>query len=673
MSAPVIRFGPFEAGLAARELRKNGVRIKLQDQPFRVLQALLEKPGEVVTREELKERIWGEDTYVDFDKSLSAAIGKVREALGDSRTRPRYIETIPKVGYRFLGDIRQDPDSPAIDSQATTGRPADSRIAWGKRRTGWIAVVGLLGLALWAFAAFRTEPDTPPSTARVLEPAPLTSYLGDEVHPSFSPDGSQIAFAWNQEQGGQFDIYVQLARPGRPLQLTHGPDDDLSPVWSPDGHWMAYVRVPHTGAYMYGRSSSAGVFVIPALGGAERTLSEIRLAGLDYGPYLCWSTDSKALIVPDRPSETEPYGLFAIDLATGEKRRLTDSPFLDHSPAISPDGHTLAFARTADGDPAQIYTLPVDESLDPAGDVRRLTTPDRSVSSLAWTPDSEEIVFSAGSAGGRRALWRISVSDPGGAAPVSLPTQGAFAPALPREARSLAYVEESWDYNIWALSLSPDGEPLGAPKALIASTRFEKQPQFSPDGKRIAFGSNRSGHEEIWVCDSDGSNPVQLTSLRGTTGSPRWSPDSKRIAFDVLEPDDSAGIHVISSDGGASTQLTDALPVDLSPSWSQDGEWVYFGSYRGESRQIWKISSNGASPSAEPVQVTRNGGNFAPFESKDGEFVYYKRGSDLWSVPRDGGEEVRVLEGVKGGGGYALTDNGVYYLTRGLRRPESPI
>ena len=658
----------FEVDLVGRELRKEGVRIRLQDQPFRVLAALLEKPGEVVTRAELQDRLWGGDTFVDFDKSLSAAVNKVRQALDDSRTHPHFIETLPKVGYRFIGQIRQEPDSP-LDSPIATKQPHGSAMSWGRRRFGWIVAAVLSGLTLWAFSVFRAEPDSP-SPADVLAPVPVTSYPGAEVHPSFSPDGSQLAFAWNREQGEQFDIYVQLTRPGRPVQLTSGPEDDLSPVWSPDGHWIAYVRVPHSGTYSYGRSSSAGVFVIPALGGAERKLGEIRVARPDHGPYLCWSPDGNALIAPDWPSETEPFGLFAIDLATGEKRRLTDSPYWDASPAVSPDGHTLAFVRVGDGAPASVHTLPISERLDPAGDVRRVTFDERWVSSLAWTPDGEEIVFSAGPMVGRRTLWRTSASGQAEAEPVNLPTQDVFAPALAREGRGLAYVEESWDYNIWALSLSPDGELLDSPKALIASTRFEKQPQYSPDGDRIVFGSNRSGHDEIWVCDSDGSDPVQLTSFQGpATGSPRWSPDGERIAFDVFRSE-AGEIHVISADGGASTQLTNDSYVNMAPSWSQDGEWIYFASDRHDSRQIWKVSSNGASPSAKPVQVTQNGGRFAPFESKDGEFVYYLRGSDLWRVPRDGGEAVRVLEGIKGGGGYALTDEGVYYLTRA---PEAGI
>ena len=134
-----ISFDAFEVDLTARELRKRGVRLKLQDQPFQVLAALLEKPGEVVTRGELQDRIWGDDTFVDFDKSLSAAVNKVRQALDDSRMRPRFFETVPKVGYRFIHplDGRDGIGSPG-DVQAESGGKRENRTA-ARLRWAWPA------------------------------------------------------------------------------------------------------------------------------------------------------------------------------------------------------------------------------------------------------------------------------------------------------------------------------------------------------------------------------------------------------------------------------------------------------------------------------------------------------------------------------------------------------
>src|SRR5215831_18237058 len=135
------KFGEFEADLKAAELRRNGARLKLQLQPFQVLVALLERPGDVVTREELRLRLWPQDTFVDFDHSLNTAIAKLRDVLGDSAASPRYVETIAKRGYRFLGSVstvqdqaRPAPPSPAQPAAAETNDHADSELPRASRR-----------------------------------------------------------------------------------------------------------------------------------------------------------------------------------------------------------------------------------------------------------------------------------------------------------------------------------------------------------------------------------------------------------------------------------------------------------------------------------------------------------------------------------------------------------
>jgi Tol biopolymer transport system component len=194
---------------------------------------------------------------------------------------------------------------------------------------------------------------------------------------------------------------------------------------------------------------------------------------------------------------------------------------------------------------------------------------------------------------------------------------------------------------------------------LISSSGSQISPQYSPDGKKIVFMSDRSGNQEIWVCDSDGLNPVQLTSFGGPgVGTPRWSPDGLRIAFDGTK-EGHTNIYVINAAGGSPVVLTSGGSNNVRPSWSRDGRWIYFGSNRTGSWQVWK------SPvvSGSPMQVTRNGGREA-FESPDGKFVYYSKGfvAGIWRLPVQGGEEVQVLDdGLQGH--WALTDQGVYLLT----------
>lgn len=227
--------------------------------------------------------------------------------------------------------------------------------------------------------------------------------------------------------------------------------------------------------------------------------------------------------------------------------------------------------------------------------------------------------------------------------------------STPRQGR-LAYVRSLNDVDIWRLPLSGT-HGAGAPINLIWSTRQDHVPQYSPDGARIAFASDRSGSHEIWVCNSDGCNAMQLTSFGGSdyTSDARWSPDGRWISFGSAANGHN-GVYIISSDGAAPRRLT-LESGDASPAgWSRDGKWLYYDA----GLQVWKIHPDGTGA----VQITRNGGRSA-LESLDGRFVYYLRPrvttSSLWSMPAAGGEEIRVLEAVYASN-FAPVEDGIYFM-----------
>jgi Tol biopolymer transport system component len=200
---------------------------------------------------------------------------------------------------------------------------------------------------------------------------------------------------------------------------------------------------------------------------------------------------------------------------------------------------------------------------------------------------------------------------------------------------------------------------------LIASSRHDADPVYSPDGRRIAFVSGRTGVYAIWVCASDGSSPVQLTDFQAPSGSPSWSPDGRRLAFDSPEKGD-WNLYVVDTEGGAPRRLTSETSDENVPVWSRDGRWIYFGSNRGGASQIWKMPAEGGAA----VQLTKKGGSW-PRASSDGRFVYYSK--DLGDAPIrrvsvDGGEESEVFPGPATHGNWALGRSGIYFS----RSPSEP-
>ena len=407
-----------------------------------------------------------------------------------------------------------------------------------------------------------------------------------------------MAFVWNGENQDNWDIYVKLIDEGVPVRLTRDPADDLSPTWSPDGGLIAFRRQS---------AGRGGIHLVPSLGGSERKISE--LVGDDPNlKSLDWSPNRKFLASSERPSLGLPPRIFLIAVDTGEKKPLTSGPF-DSDPAFSPDGESVLFTR-ASGSMSHLCRVPV-----AGGEPRRVIyDDDTETSSGVWTPSGTEIIFR--SEGYQGALLRVKASG-GKPQPLSPGGQFGFTPSISRQGHRLVYSEETYDTDIWRLDLSPalNGKPPALTR-LISSSRLEDTPNFSPDGKRIVFSSNRSGHWEIWICDSDGGNSVQLTSFGGPyiTGTPRWSPDGKTIVFDS-RPRGKSDILVINAESRAQQNLTADTYEDMVPSWSRDGRWIYFSSTRGSDGefQVWKMPVEGG----QPIQVTKKGG-WEAFESFDG-------------------------------------------------------
>jgi DNA-binding winged helix-turn-helix (wHTH) protein len=256
------RFGVFEVDALAMELRRGGTLVKIREQSFRILVLLLEHPGELVTREDLRRVLWSSDTFVDFDHSLNVAVMKLREALGDSADKPLYIETIPKRGYRFIAPVEAighfQVITESVSNEKTVSDAPVSNIPPPKKRrvVGILVVVGtclVLTAGWYAHKIWRTSFPSPPVQRSLTR---LTFDEGVQTGATWSPDGRYIAYA--SDRGGKFDIWVQQTGGGNPVQVTKGPGHSWQPSWSPDGRYIAYRS----------EEGDGGIFVIPALGGA---------------------------------------------------------------------------------------------------------------------------------------------------------------------------------------------------------------------------------------------------------------------------------------------------------------------------------------------------------------------------------------------------------------------
>jgi Tol biopolymer transport system component/predicted Ser/Thr protein kinase len=556
-----------------------------------------------------------------------------------------------------LEELKEETDSGSLRATEVAGHSGKS----GRFSTAiWATVaVTVAGLAMASWFWLSRSGTVQPEAA--LTTVPLTSYPGWEDSPSFSPDGNQVAFSWARSRRNEdADIYVKQIGIEAPSRFSDHPAPDLNPVWSPDGRTIAFVRVLSASRVAY--------LVKPQRGGSERTIAELDVFSTlssQFGvqKWCDWTPDSKSLVVAGKSAPQASDALFLVSLETLEKRQLTDPPagLADLCPAMSPDGRTLAFSRGNFSTRVDLNLVSLSEEMRPQGEPKTFAFDKLWNLFPAWTSDGCDIVFVSCNSRFDMNLWRMAVSK--SVKPHRLALGAAWVPAVSRQGNRLAYSTSNVDTNIWRLEVPPFGGKPGEPAKILDSTFLEGEPAYSPDGRKIAFMSSRSGSWEIWVSMSDGSYPEQLTHFGGPkTFRPRWSPDGKQIAF-YSDVKGNRDVYVIRSDGRVPRQLTTSPASDGDPGWSADGKWVYFNSDRAGEHEVWKVSVVGG----EAVSVSRLRGN-APMESPDGKFLYYSKGwpdnYSIWRVPTSGGAESLAVDSLHPEGGWQAVNNGIYFISR---------
>jgi eukaryotic-like serine/threonine-protein kinase len=544
---------------------------------------------------------------------------------------------------RRSGELASATESVRAATAQNSGVSAETAVPSAK--SGWIRYVlgATIVLAIGAVASWLYFSRSGSSTEHNFTVTPFTSSPGIKSTPAFSPDGKELAYSWKAEKDDGARIYVQLVGAGTPLRLTSGPGEDDCPAWSPDGRFVAFMRHPEDG-------NPAGYFVTSALGGSERKIADAYVDPYTVGNLVHWSPDGQRLLVTDRTSAQDSHAnILLISIENGQRQILftANAPFLATA-EYSPDGKYIAFVQGAGFLAQELFVFRTDTK-----EVTQLTSDKALLSGLTWTSDSKFILLSS-TRSGTTGLWRIPVVGgvAGGAAtPLFGGMEDAHAPTIALDGSRLAFISQHISMNGWRVP-GPAAKSAGPVTELIASSRGQHGFSYSPDGTKIAFGSNRSGPNEIWICNSDGSSPVQLTFLGSfSTGTPRWSPDSKQIAFDT-RLEGHSDIFVVPAEGGKPRRVTEGPSENGLPGWSRDGKWIYFASDRSNTYELWKVPSAGGTA----VQVTHVGGNadtasgFMDFY-EDGTFLYYRRGRGvnggaIWRMPVQGGESVRLVEPV---------------------------
>jgi Tol biopolymer transport system component len=600
---------------------------------------------------ELKEHVLAMEVYgktADFDTGLDPIVrvdarrlrDKLREYYASAPHDPIII-SVPKGSYAPTFATNGHATPPAVD--AFRPPPTFRSRVWSVR--GAMVLVGVcasLALAIgWWSAAAKTP------SLRILT---VTSFPGAEGMPSLSPDGNFVVFTWRGIDSTEpADVWVKAVDGDELRRLTNTPQfHEAMTAWSPDGRQIAYYRLKGT--------QSDGVFVVSALGGPERRIA-------DRGGAPAWTPDGQSLVMTS-PGE---QGLFHQVLATGERRRLTQSPegFSDGFPKVAPDGKTVAFTREKSPQSA-LFIVPIT-----GGEPTQLTAWGESIGRLDWTPDGREILYPQQDTSGMR-IFRITAAareTPAAVAgmPIGVNMLSVSRPRAGQTYRvALGYGQPDIGLRLIDLESAAQTRVFATVTPFCDSTRVDMPGRFSRDGRNLAFESDRNGDAQIWVAGRDESDLRSVTApktLFVNAGS--WSPDGRFVAVEGIAGGNS-DIYIVSADGGPARRLTNGPAVDNDPEWSRDGAWIYYGSNASGRSEIWKIPAAGGTP----VRLTTHGG-FEPRESPDGRTIYYVdarvgnglvTAGTLKQIPSAGGVEAAVLSGVPPGA-WDLTDRGIVFVT----------
>jgi Tol biopolymer transport system component/DNA-binding winged helix-turn-helix (wHTH) protein len=668
-------FGEYRLDPKERRIWRDDALVPLSPKTFDLLVVMLQGAGRLLEKDYLIRSVWP-DSYVQ-DANLSVHIASLRRILG----KTSFIETVPKLGYRFVvpvSRVRSPESLPGQGFVEAVTKPAPMKeqlqpnlaplpvspvvassqtIKDGSRslRVFLLATVFAIVCITCAFAIHLSAARKEGIADSGTNTRPLTSTSGLFLQPAFSPDGQELAYTLRSSTDSHQSIYLQhISSDDRRLLLDTG-KDDYSPSWSPRGSEIAFL-------HSLGEDQPLDILIVkqgnPAL---RRKIATICGANDIFRntPTLSWSPDARTLVTTDCIGKNESPVLVLISVDTGQKLQLTYAPprTIDDQAVFSPDGTLIAFRRSQGDSSDEIYLIPAN-----GGAEQKLTSRSNPVDGLAWSSDGKHIIFSSGRATSLGSIWSLPLSG-GSPTAVTTPLTHTSSPTVSPVGHRMAYIDSPNNVSVWRLPIDIHGDA----EPFILSNFFDASAVYSPDGAYVAFRSDRSGANEIWVCRSDGSDMKKITHFDGPmTGSPRWSPDGRALAFDS-RVDGRADIYIVNLDSRESIRLTDSAATNsdnVVPGWSHDGSAIYFSSDRSGDWQIWRHALD----TGAEVQLTTHGG-FNAMETPDGKSLLYvgDRGStEIRRLSLDAPNDDTNLVSLGPGMWHAWTvsGSGLFYLKR---------